>query len=880
MASLDSIVLAAGEGKRMKPLGAIVPKVMLPILGKPVLYYAVKGVTEAGAKRIVIVVSKESKNAIQKYFGANFDGAKIEYIVQGKQLGPAQAISLALSKIKSRYFLVQYGDSLADQNIARNLVHKLSQNPRVDGVLAVKDVENPSRYGIVKYQNGQVVEIVEKPQSKAPSSHAVVGTFILKTKQYKKAVEKVRFKYGKEEFPAEYILRIGGKVITWKLAGRYSDFGKPEDLFNASQLLTKSSVKCIAFDADNTLYNSHAVAPSADKSAMRLLAKNGKKDGQNLYQEWQQIVGKIKDSKDYKIRTRLYSYGQLCAKYGASNKLAKKMLQEFMKVLLANLKIAKGIKEILALLPQDKYIVTDDIKELTGKKLNQLNLSGFFKGVITSDKVGTTKPSKKFYQSLLAKFDPQEILVVGDNWQKDLEIPAKLGMQVLFVENRKSFEKLPNLGIRPPTVAKSLKIHIMGIAGAGAAAVAGIAKEYGYQVTGCDLAPRSPYTQNLQVKIEKGHDPSHTRNIDLLVMSPAVEKLDPDNAEIERAKEEKIPVMSWQHFQGKYLQKDQFTITVAGAYGKSTTTAMIAKIATDLNLDPTCEIGAKVLDWDANFRVGKSKYYVCESDEYNNNFLNYYPDIAVVLNVAWDHPDFFKTQEELFSSYQKFVANIKKNGILIIFQDRKLQELANGVREDIKVLKVEAFGKTNLKIIGEFRQQNAQAALTVAQVLGLDVGKAKSSLASFSGIGRRLEYKGRLKGVKFYDDYAVQPYTVLKTANALKAKYNDKKVLLVLEPHTFSRVATFFNDFIASLKKSTVDQIFVTDVYAAREKGDKSALSKKLAKGVGPKAKYTGSIRKTAIYTESNLGKYDIVCSMGAGNSYKFYDLVKQQKQG
>ena len=874
--NINGIILAAGEGKRLKPLGANIPKVMLPVLGRPVLEYVVKNLIEAGIKSIIIVVSKDNQKEIKKYFGENFGGAKIDYVVQQKQLGPAQAIILALPKIKSEYFLVQYGDSLADQNIAENLVRKLSQNPKVDGILAVRDVEDPSRYGIVKYQDDRVVEIIEKPKSKVPSSQAVIGTFILKTETYKEATKKTKFVYGKEEFPTEYILRIGSKIITWKFDGKRVDVGKPENLFDAGQLLATKPIKCIAFDADNTLYNSHQAAPPADIAAMELLSKKAKTTAWTLYNEWSEIIEKIKNSKNPKIRTRLYSYGELCSRYFVKSDLAREMHVKFTNVLLKNLKPAKDISEILRTLIQDKYVITDDIKQLADKKLKRLDLREFFKKVITSDEVGTMKPSRKFYEQLSKNFDPQEILVVGDNWQKDLEIPAQLGMQILFVENSQSLKKLLHLS------ARYLRIHIMGIAGAGASAIAGIAKEYGYQVTGCDLIPESPYTQHLRVNIKKGHNPAHVDDIDMLVVSPAVLKLDPSNQEVKKAKKLKIPILTWQEFQGKFLQKDNFVITVAGAYGKSTTTAMISRILMDAGFDPTCEIGAKVLDWGKNFRVGKSNYlspqsaglYICEGDEYNNNFLGYYPDIAVILNVAWDHPDFFKSKSQLLASYQKFINNIKANGTLIISKDKELEELAKKARGDIKVVRIKDYGITNLKIIGDFRTINANAAATAAEILGVDITRAKSSLEKFNGVGRRLEAKGEIKNVKFYDDYAVQPYTILATADALKEKYSQKKILLVLEPHTFSRIETFFGEFVTSLQNSKVDQIFVTDVYAAREKGNKKALSQKLAKIVGAKAKYTGSIEETADYVRIHIKDFDVICSMGAGDSYKLYDSV------
>src|SRR3989344_330367 len=417
-------------------------------------------------------------------------------------------------------------------------------------------------------------------------------------------------------------------------------------------------------------------------------------------------------------------------------------------------------------------------------------------------------------------------------------------------------------------------IHIMGILGAGAYAAAGIAQGFGYHVDGCDLEPKSSYVKNLKnIRIAKDHSKSHLENIGMLIYSPSVLKFDPKNSEVATAKRLKIPVLTWQEFQGRFLQNGKFVIAVAGAYGKSTTTAMISQILIDQNLDPVCEIGAEVFDWGANFKIGKSKYYVCEADEYNNNFLNYKPDIAVILNVSWDHPDFFKTKESVVDSYKKFVGNIKSGGYLVAGKGKELTELSN-FRKDIKIKKTENFANLNLALIGRFREENANAALTVSKILNLDIKKAKQTLEKFKGLARRLEYKGDIANVKVYDDYAVQPYTVLKTVNALEEKFQGKRIALVFEPHTFSRVRVFFNDFVKNLSRAKADSIFVTEVYAAREIGDKMELAKKLAGAIGKKAKFTGSLDKTVDYLKQNLTQFDVILSCGAGNSYKLWDLL------
>lgn len=419
------------------------------------------------------------------------------------------------------------------------------------------------------------------------------------------------------------------------------------------------------------------------------------------------------------------------------------------------------------------------------------------------------------------------------------------------------------------------KIHIMGIAGAGASAVAAIAKKQGYEVSGCDLNPHSAYEANLKgIKVHKGHNQDHLHSIGKLVISGAILKNDPQNPEPLYAKKHKIPVLLWEQFQSQYLQEGKFVIAIAGAYGKSTTTSMISKILIDANLDPTCEVGAKILEWGKSFQTGNSKYYVCEIDEYMDKFLYYSPDILVVLNLGWDHPDYFKTRDQLEKSYKKLIQNIKPNGTLII--PSSLNEIAKTAPKSINVVNIEDFGKYRLSIIGDFRKENSDAALTVAKVLKLNPKNAKVSVEYFSGTGRRLELKGTIKSVDIYDDYAVQPYTILKTATAICEKFPKKRIALIFEPHTFSRINKFFDNFVSSLKNIKADHIYVTDVYAAREKGDIVKLSKKIANAVGSKASYSGSVEETAKILSDKLVEYDVILSMGAGNVYKIYDLLNE----
>ena len=162
----------------------------------------------------------------------------------------------------------------------------------------------------------------------------------------------------------------------------------------------------------------------------------------------------------------------------------------------------------------------------------------------------------------------------------------------------------------------------------------------------------------------------------------------------------------------------------------------------------------------------------------------------------------------------------------------------------------------------------------MASLLNLDLSRARRSVEQFKGTGRRLEYKGQIYGVKVYDDYAVQPYTVLKTANALEEKYKGKRIALVFEPHTFSRIRVFFGEFVKSLSQLKADSVFITEIYAAREQEDSQKLAKLLTNAVGEKAVFSGSVEKTAQYLKKHLKEFDVVLSMGAGRVYKFWDLL------
>ncbi len=194
--------------------------------------------------------------------------------------------------------------------------------------------------------------------------------------------------------------------------------------------LTK--IKCVVFDADNTLYSTKKVAKDADMAAMKVLGEATGKKSEDLYTEFLEIVKTVKDSPDPKIRHRKYSYGKLCAKY--EKDLINKMYAAFEEVLIDKIELVPGIMNQLAEMEnKELYVVTEDNREMAIKKLTKLSLLNKFKSVTTSDEAGIMKPSKNYYSEVLSKFKPEEILVIGDNYEKDLALPEELGMKIRLV---------------------------------------------------------------------------------------------------------------------------------------------------------------------------------------------------------------------------------------------------------------------------------------------------------------------------------------------------------------------------------------------------------------------------------------------------------------
>ncbi|MBI3109912.1 UDP-N-acetylmuramate--L-alanine ligase [Candidatus Daviesbacteria bacterium] len=390
-----------------------------------------------------------------------------------------------------------------------------------------------------------------------------------------------------------------------------------------------------------------------------------------------------------------------------------------------------------------------------------------------------------------------------------------------------------------------LKVHFLGIGGSGASAAAAIAKSQGYQITGCDLQPRNEFTTPFKdSQLFQGHNPEHLENIDILAVTPAIFSLDPENPELAEARKRGIPIMTWQKFLGKYLAKDKFVIAIAGTHGKTTTTAMIAKILEDANLDPTVLLGAIVPWWGTNYRLGKGKAVVIEADEYNDNFLNFRPDIAVVTNIEMDHPEYFKNFAAVKKSFDQFKRQSKK---IIDQPNPKLIDFP-------------------LQIPGDFNILNASLAYQVGLFLQVDPKIIQKSLKNYQGVGRRFELLGEFKGAKIYSDFGHHPTEIKVTMEAARQKFPGQRILLIYEPHMFTRTYKLFGDFVKVFKEIPIDKIIITDIYQSRE-ADKGLVNSKQLVNATEKENTTYVSKKNLLEKLKNeLGKNDVVFFMGAGD--------------
>ena len=436
------------------------------------------------------------------------------------------------------------------------------------------------------------------------------------------------------------------------------------------------------------------------------------------------------------------------------------------------------------------------------------------------------------------------------------------------------------------------KGYLIGIGGVSMSSLAEVLLGMGINVCGSD-ANRSGNVRSLEAKgihIEIGHRAENIpADIDFVVRTAAVRD---ENPEIRRARERNIPVFERTEAWGAISQDYGNAVCISGTHGKTTTTSMCTHILMAADRDPTVMIGGTLPLLNAGHRVGHGNVIVMEACEYYNSFLSFHPTVAVILNIEADHLDFFKDLYDVEKSFRAFASRVPDDGFVVANYDdlntmqtlmdleRKIITFGLDPRADVHAENIEYHGANSrfviyykgkrftdvtLHVPGEHNVKNALAATAAAICLGIRPNAVKYGLAGFNGAGRRFEFKGKFNGADVYDDYAHHPgelKCLLDTVETL----NYKRTVLVFQPHTYSRTAALFQDFVNQLKRP--DVVLLAEIFAAREQNTIGISSASLAEEIEGAAFYpTFDELEKALREIAEPG--DIILTVGAGDVYK-----------
>jgi len=399
-----------------------------------------------------------------------------------------------------------------------------------------------------------------------------------------------------------------------------------------------------------------------------------------------------------------------------------------------------------------------------------------------------------------------------------------------------------------------MRIHFIGIGGIGISAIARMYLAEGKEVSGSDRS-ESVITKELAAngaKIFYGHDAKNIPvDCDLVIYTIAVDGTNPEFAE---AQKRGIRMQSYPQALGELTTKKK-TIAISGTHGKTTTTAMVAKIFLDAGLDPTVIVGSLMNGSKTNFIAGKGEYLIVEACEYRRSFLNLSPKVLVITNIDNDHLDYYKDLDDIKSAFEEMKARVPADGKIIT--EKEYSQITLPIKSLVP---------------GVHNQKDAQAAIAVAKAVGIDEKVARLSLETFAGTWRRFEFKGKTKeGVLVYDDYAHHPSEIKATLQGARETFPNYKIIAIFQPHLYSRTKLLLNDFAISFKDSS--EVILLPIYAAREAFDPSISSEILAGEInkqGISARAVVDFTSAQEYLKSlGLDDKTLVITIGAGDVYQ-----------
>ena len=429
------------------------------------------------------------------------------------------------------------------------------------------------------------------------------------------------------------------------------------------------------------------------------------------------------------------------------------------------------------------------------------------------------------------------------------------------------------------------RVHLIGIGGVSMRPLGLVLKDMGMIVSGSDMNS-SVSTEELISKgihVAIGHQENNVDGVDCVIRTAAAHN---DNPEVAAARRMGIPVFERAQAWGVIMQAYKNAVCISGTHGKTTTTSMVTHILMEAEVDPTVMIGGYLPLLRAGHRVGEGDTIVLESCEYCDSFLNFYPTLAVILNVEADHLDYFKDLADVQKSFRKF-AMLSTGGILANGDDPHVVKTLKGldyvsfglkagnrvtaknICPDWRHLDVVCDGNfychLDLQVLGRHNALNALAAAGTAWMLGVPGEAVSKGLATFSGAERRMQFKGSFNGADVYDDYAHHPDELAATISAVRTM-DYKRIVIAFQPHTYTRTKALFHDFVRELKKA--DVVVLAEIYAARERNTVGISSRDLA------AKISGAVYKETLPEVTDLLRElaqegDVILTIGAGDIYR-----------
>lgn len=435
--------------------------------------------------------------------------------------------------------------------------------------------------------------------------------------------------------------------------------------------------------------------------------------------------------------------------------------------------------------------------------------------------------------------------------------------------------------------------HLIGIGGVSMSSLAEVLLDMGLIISGSDNQ-ESQNVRNLRelgINIAIGHNKDNiTDDVEFVVRTAAVRD---DNPEIIAAREKQIPVFERTQAWGTISKDYNNALCISGTHGKTTTTSMCTHILMAAEKDPTVMLGGTLPLLNAGgHRIGRGNTIIMEACEYYNSFLSFFPTVAVVLNIEADHLDFFKDLEEVKRSFRIFASKVPEDGYVVAnIDDENTMDALDGIprrlitfglsdnadvyAKNIVYLgtattfdiyyKGRLFTDVTIHVPGVHNVKNALAATAAAICLGIRPNAVKYGLAGFNGAGRRFEYKGKYNGADVYDDYAHHPGELKALLDTLET-LDYKRTIIVFQPHTYSRTAALFDDFVEQLKRP--DVLLLAEIYAAREQNTIGISSAALAEKV-PNSIFSPDFEALENTLRNIARPGDVIFTVGAGDVFK-----------